>query len=51
MHISMLRPLLLMVAGFQLLYFYQLVVRVKTGVLQREARTAWVAELVASNRV
>lgn len=51
MHISMLRPLLLMVAGFQLLYFYQLMVRVKTGILQREARTAWVAELVASNRV
>ena len=51
MHISMLRPLLLMVAGFQLLYFHQLMVRVKTGILQREARTAWVAELVASNRV
>lgn len=51
MHISMLRPLLLMVAGFQLLYFHQLMVRVKTGILQREARTAWVAELVANNRV
>jgi len=51
MHISMLRPLLLMVAGFQLLFFYQLMVRVKTGILQREARTAWVAELVAANRV
>ncbi len=51
MHISMLRPLLLMVAGFQLLYFHQLMVRVKTGILQREARTAWVAELVADNRV
>ena len=51
MHISMLRPLLLMVAGFQLLYFQQLMVRVKTGILQREARTAWVAELVAANRV
>ncbi len=51
MHISMLRPLLLMVVGFQLLYFYQLMVRVKTGILQREARTAWVAELVAANRV
>ncbi len=51
MHISMLRPLLLMVAGFQLLYFHQLMVRVKTGILQREGRTAWVAELVANNRV
>ncbi|MEE9334114.1 MAG: heme ABC transporter permease [Granulosicoccaceae bacterium] len=51
MHISMLRPLLLMVAGFQLLYFHQLMVRVKTGILQREARSAWVAELVANNRV
>ena len=51
MHISMLRPLLLMVAGFQLLYFHQLMIRVKTGILQREARTAWVAELVAANRV
>jgi len=51
MHISMLKPLLLMVAGFQLLFFYQLMVRVKTGILQREARTAWVAEMVANNRV
>ncbi len=51
MHISMLKPLLLMVAGFQLLFFYQLLIRIKTGILQREARTAWVAELVAENRV
>jgi heme exporter protein C len=51
MHISMLRPLLLMVAGFQLLYFYNLMVRLQTGILQRESRTNWVAELAAQNRV
>jgi len=51
MHPSMLRPLLLMVLGFQLLYFYNLMVRLRSGILQRESRAGWVAELVAQNRV
>lgn len=45
MHISMLRPLLLMVLAFQLLYFYNLMVRVRTLILSRESRASWVAEL------
>ena len=45
MHISMLRPLLLMVLAFQLLYFFNLLTRVRTGILRREARAAWVTEL------
>lgn len=48
MHISMLRPLLLMVLAFQLLYFTNLAVRVRTGLLRREARSAWVADLAAA---
>lgn len=45
MHISMLRPLLIMVVGFQLLYFHNLLVRLRTGILEREGRASWVAEL------
>lgn len=45
MHISMLKPLLIMVLSFQMLYFYNLMVRVRTIILDREARTSWVAEL------
>jgi len=51
MHISMLRPLLLMVAAFQLLYFYNLMVRVRSLILQRESRAAWVAELDGKEHV
>ena len=45
MHISMLRPLLIMVLAFQMLYFFNLMVRVRTLILEREARASWVAEL------
>ena len=45
MHISMLRPLLIMVLSFQMLYFFNLMVRVRTVILEREARASWVAEL------
>ena len=45
MHISMLRPLLIMVLAFQMLYFFNLMVRVRTLILEREAKTSWVAEL------
>ncbi|MDB4223137.1 heme ABC transporter permease [Granulosicoccus sp.] len=51
MHISMLRPLLLMVLAFQLLYFYNLMVRVRALILQRESRASWVAELAEKNHV
>lgn len=51
MHISMLKPLLLMVLGSQLLYFYILLVRVKSGILNRESRASWVAKLIEENRV
>ena len=49
MHISMLRPLLLMVLSFQLLYFVNLATRVRSGILRREARAGWVAELAAGH--
>ena len=45
MHISMLRPLLLMVLAFQLLYFHNLMIRIRTLILSREGRASWVAEL------
>ncbi len=51
MHISMLRPLLLMVLAFQLLYFHNLMVRVRALILQRENRASWVAELAEKNHV
>ncbi|MFT5046504.1 MAG: heme exporter protein C, partial [Porticoccaceae bacterium] len=51
MHISMLRPLLLMVLAFQLLYFHNLMVRVRALILQRESRASWVAELAEKSHV
>lgn len=50
MHISMLRPLLLMVLAFQLLYFYNLMIRIRTLLLQRETRASWVADLAGETR-
>jgi len=50
MHISMLVPLLIMVVSFQMLFFYNLMVRLRTIILEREARTAWVAELAGGVR-
>ena len=50
MHISMLRPLLIMVAAFQLLFFYNLMVRMRSLILKREARTAWVATLAGAEK-
>ena len=47
MHISMLRPLLLMALAFQLLYFHNLMIRMRTLILSRESRASWVAELNA----
>lgn len=48
MHISMLMPLMMMVAAFQLLYFYTLCVRIRTGILERESRARWVGEAISS---
>ncbi len=45
MHPSMLRPLLIMAIGFQLLYFHNLCVRLRTVILRREGRARWVREL------
>jgi len=50
-HPSMGIPLVLMIFGFQLLYLYVLLVRTRTGILQREARASWVAQLPEVNRV
>ncbi len=44
-HPSMAVPLLLMIFGFQLLYLYIVLLRTRIGILQREARTSWVANL------
>ena len=49
MHISMLRPLLLMALGAQLLFFHNLTVRLRTGLLQRESRSRWVRELAIAS--
>ncbi len=51
MHISMLVPLLIMTLAFQLLYFHNLLVRLRTGILQREGRAAWVTELAGKGGV
>lgn len=50
-HPSMALPLFMMVIGFQLLYAYVLLLRMRIGILQREARAAWVAKLPEVNRV
>ena len=50
MHISMLRPLLIMVLAFQLMYFYNLMIRLRTLILQRESRASWVAQLEGDTR-
>ena len=50
-HRSMAIPLFLMIIGFQLLYAYVLLLRTKIGILQREGRAAWVAQLPEMSRV
>lgn len=50
-HPSMGIPLFIMIFAFQLLYAYVLLTRVRTGLLQREGRTAWVANLPEIKRV
>lgn len=50
-HISMLIPLLLMVAAFQLLYFHNLMTRMKAGILEREKKARWVSALLDEQRV
>lgn len=50
-HPSMAVPLFMMVIGFQLLYAYVLLLRIRIGILHREARAAWVAKLPEVNSV
>ena len=50
-HPSMGIPLFIMIFAFQLLYAYVLLTRIRTGLLQREGRTAWVANLPEIKRV
>lgn len=45
---SMLHPLLVMIAGFYVLYVALLLAHTRTEVLRREHRTTWVRELVQS---
>ena len=47
-HMSMLIPLLQMVAAFQLFYFYILCIRVRSGILQREPKARWLARHLES---
>jgi len=47
-HPSMLTPLLLMAVAFKLYYFSVLLIRARAGVLDRERRSQWVADLVRS---
>lgn len=49
-HISMLIPLLLMVASFQLLYFHNLCTRLRSGILERDGRGRWFAQWVEAQR-
>lgn len=45
---SMLEPLMVMIAGFYVLYVALLLAHTRTEVLRREQRTSWVRELVQS---
>jgi heme exporter protein C len=45
-HISMLIPLLLMAVAFMLYYAAIVLMRARNEVLEREANSAWVQELV-----
>jgi heme exporter protein C len=49
-HASMLWPLLLMAGAFQFYYFTVLLMRARTEVLEREKRSAWVAELLSQRQ-
>jgi len=48
-HPSMLWPLLVMAAAFQLYFFWILLVRVRTELLWRERRARWVQELLSGS--
>ncbi len=47
-HLSMLIPLLLMAGAFKLFFFTTVLMRARTEVLEREQRSAWVRDIVAS---
>lgn len=46
MHPSMLIPLFIMVAAFQLYYFHHLLVKMRVGILNRDRRARWVRERI-----
>jgi heme exporter protein C len=48
-HFSMLLPLLLMAAAFQLYYFTVLLIRARAEVVDRERRSAWVQETFSNS--
>ena len=50
-HLSMLVPLLLMVIAFQLMYFHNLCLRLRSGILERDGRSKWFASLVEKKSV
>jgi heme exporter protein C len=45
-HPSMLYPLLMMAVAFLLFYLTLLLVRMRAGILEAEARSAWVREII-----
>jgi len=47
-HLSMLIPLLLMAGAFKLFFFTTVLMRARTEVLEREQRSVWVRDIVAS---
>ena len=49
MHIDMLQPLLIMIAGFYCLYAVLLLLYTRTEILQRERNTKWVKTLVSDS--
>jgi heme exporter protein C len=49
MHASMWQPLLVMIAGFYLLYASLLIERVRVEILFRERRTRWVRDMVLAS--
>lgn len=51
MHPSMLYPLLIMVVGFYVFYALALLLHTRTEILQREAKTQWVSDLVLSSKI
>ena len=50
-HVSMLIPLLMMAIGFTLFYFVTMLIKTRTIILEREAKSAWLRERIQSGRL